>query len=326
MSGSLDSLKQHADMIAAASPAFYNVSGPGDVTPASPIGDPDVISAMRSTGVPVIPAFSESLSTQAMTNVLSEPSTRDLLVQTIAKVATDNSYDGVDLDFESMAVTTDVAAASHLAPLYVQFCQELAQTLHRHHQQLAVTVMLRTSDSGSWRPTLSPQVYDYRGLGRVADLLRVMVYDVHWPSGAPGGIAPIDWDRSVLAYTLARVPANKVELGVPTYSRDWGKPGTNAVDRTWSDTMNVMKQYDASPQWSGANMEPYFTYTDADGVSHIVWYSDAASIAARVRLACSMGLAGVVVWALYGAEDPETWSAVRSALPANGRCTPGYGR
>ena len=48
-----------------------------------------------------------------------------------------------------------------------------------------------------------------------------------------------------------------------------------------------------------------FSYTDAGGVSHEVWYPDAATIARRVTLARDRGL-GIGFWRL-GEEDQRVW-------------------
>ena len=52
-------------------------------------------------------------------------------------------------------------------------------------------------------------------------------------------------------------------------------------------------------------LSPHFSYMDAVGVHHEVWYTDKQSIGARAELAASLGL-GVGLWRL-GNEDPGVW-------------------
>ena len=48
-----------------------------------------------------------------------------------------------------------------------------------------------------------------------------MVYD--WSVGSPGPISPMSWVNLVIAYNDPIVPNNKLQLGIPSYGRDWGR-------------------------------------------------------------------------------------------------------
>ena len=53
---------------------------------------------------------------------------------------------------------------------------------------------------------------------------------------------------------------------------------------------------------------PYLRYR-ADGVDHEVWYEDAESIAAKLKLADAYGVGAVELWRL-GGEDPGLWGSL----------------
>jgi spore germination protein len=59
---------------------------------------------------------------------------------------------------------------------------------------------------------------------------------------------------------------------------------------------------------------PHFTYTSG-GTSHTVWFSDAASVRERFRLARSSGFRGSALWA-PGLEEAATWPTLRTAVRA----------
>ncbi len=59
------------------------------------------------------------------------------------------------------------------------------------------------------------------------------------------------------------------------------------------------------PEWQEAERAHRVTFTDAAG-RHELWYEDARSIAPKLELAASGGLAGISAWAL-GQEDPAIW-------------------
>ena len=43
---------------------------------------------------------------------------------------------------------------------------------------------------------------------------------------------------------------------------------------------------------------PWFYYTDAEGKAHVVWFEDARSVLARLRLVEEYRLAGVSIWTI----------------------------
>jgi len=69
--------------------------------------------------------------------------------------------------------------------------------------------------------------------------------------------------------------------------------------------MTLAGQYGIVPQWEPLAQDPWFTYTNSEGVHHTVWFTDKQSVQARVELAESLGL-GVGLWHL-GAEDQSVW-------------------
>ena len=56
-------------------------------------------------------------------------------------------------------------------------------------------------------------------------------------------------------------------------------------------------------------MAPYFYYTDADGVSHVVWFQDARSVEALASLAAEFSLAGIGVWNIMR-PFPALWTVL----------------
>ena len=55
----------------------------------------------------------------------------------------------------------------------------------------------------------------------MADRVKLMVYD--WSVGSPGPISPMSWVNLVIAYNDPIVPNGKLQLGIPSYGRDWGR-------------------------------------------------------------------------------------------------------
>lgn len=136
-----------------------------------------------------------------------------------------------------------------------------------------------------------------------------MAYDYSYSTSDPGPIAPHDWVESVVAYAVARVPADKLMLGLAAYGYDWvGRSGT---DIGAADAASLARQKGVTPTWHGGSGGTSFSY-ESDGQQHTVWYEDARSVAAEQQVAIDHRLRGVAIWRL-GTEDPQTWTSVAAA-------------
>ena len=218
--------------------------------------------------------------------------------------------DGLDLNYENLAVTADLAAARGARAGYTALVRDVCRTLRADRRRCIVTVMPRTSERPHvWRGRLMPWVYGYAALGRAADRVRVMAYDQHGPETDPGPIGGLRWTRRVVRFAARKVPRRKLELGIPLYGRDWG--GDRPRPLRWGEAEALRRRVGAARRWDAASASPFFEYEE-EGRPHVVWFSDAASTTARLALARRERLAGVALWALEN-EDPAVWDAIRAA-------------
>jgi spore germination protein len=113
---------------------------------------------------------------------------------------------------------------------------------------------------------------------------------------------------------------------MPAYGRDWfGKTLAGScpavAKETVSRTTAAMEAFAASkgitPQWRDRATSKTFTYTrtySANGkwcrAERVVWYDDAASLAAKVPLVEAYGLRGIALWAL-GNEGRGSWTTLK---------------
>ncbi len=243
-----------------------------------------------------------------MSWMMSKPATRVQREQALLALAQKYGANGIDLDFEDMAFNTTSALVDPTRAGFDALVHELAVALHKRGMMLAVNVVSKTSEPGT---SMAQQVYDYPTLGKWADRFRIMTYDQHWSGGSPGAIAGMSWTDSVISFAASAMTSSKVFMGVPLYGYDWGTPGNRAAAVTYQGALNLMAQYHVARQWSATEDAPYFTYTDAAGVGHTVWYNDAQAIAAKLPLVGKYGLGGVAFWSL-GGEDPAIWPLVQS--------------
>jgi len=312
MSSSLNSVTANADLWGEASPFWYRATGATTITKHSGAGDTTVINTLRSHDIKVVPTVTESLDAPAMATLLTDPTQRAAHVSTLVDLVTANGFDGIDLDYEAMnfgGTSTDKAS---VRSGFVTFLRELGSALHAKEKLLSVTVGARTRvDDPNW------SVFDYGGIAPSVDRFRIMTYDYHWRGGSPGAVAPLGWVNTVLTYAVTVVSRSKIEVGVPLYGYDWPADPTQpdgygtATSMTYQQAEALRVQYDAVRQWSASDAAPYFTYTAADGVKHVVWYNDADATKAKMTLIEKYGIRGLAFWAV-GSEDTRQWDSLRS--------------
>ncbi|OFW77922.1 MAG: hypothetical protein A2201_08810 [Alicyclobacillus sp. RIFOXYA1_FULL_53_8] len=129
------------------------------------------------------------------------------------------------------------------------------------------------------------------------NLLNVAVQD---------GYAGIDLELESLApadqfiftkYATTVMPISKILLGLAAYGYDWNTTtGASATDCSIPTIDALIAQYHVTPSWDSTNAAPYFTYTDASGDSHTVYYENSASLEPKLQLATQFNLAGVAIW------------------------------
>jgi len=273
--------------------------------------------AARASGATLIPTVTDGTGPGAMAAILADPAARAQHVQALLAIA--QPYDGIDIDYETFAFTDAYGTWEATRPNWVAFVQDLAAALHADGKLLVVTIppvydTERTPASGRW-------VYDPQAIGEVADAVRVMAYD--YSVETPGPIAPIGWVRDVVRAVKQLVDDDsKIVLGVPLYGRNWvtatagtcpeGTPGR--VSPTQIEVAALVQQYAVVPVHDPASGEATFTYQRPDdtGVctqTREVHFIDAIGALARVDLARSERIGGVVFWAM-GFDTADTWTAV----------------
>ena len=114
-------------------------------------------------------------------------------------------------------------------------------------------------------------------------------------------VAPIDQVRRVLDYAVTRIPADKILLGMPNYGYDWTLPfvqGSAARVVNNVQAVEIAARYGAEIRFDERSQAPFFNYYDEQGRRHEVWFDDARSIRARLRLIAEYGLSGLSYWTI----------------------------
>lgn len=169
--------------------------------------------------------------------------------------------DGINIDFENV-YTADKQNLT-------QFVREMTPLLHE--QGLVVSIDV-TPKSGTEMWSL---FYDRPALAQTVDYMMVMAYDEHWakrPEGRLGRISPwVEKTVQVLPQE-EKVPASKLVLGIPFYTRLWteemkdGKTKVSSRAIFMDTSKRIMKEKGLTPEFSKETGQNYVEYTE-DGKS-----------------------------------------------------------
>jgi spore germination protein YaaH len=234
--------------------------------------------------------------------LINSASARATFVKTLTQIAVDKGLTGINVDFENLRGAQRNG--------YTLILRDLAQGLHAQGKLLAVSIP--PLDGTDWS-----EAYDGYGIGAAVDYVVVMAYEEHWDGDQdPGPVGDLAWTRLSVQRTINYgVPAYKLVLGLPLYTKDWA---TNSSGYVTSETIGMVEvstriaNAGVAPVWDAASGLLKATYWEGS-VKHQIWIEDANSTAAKARLANDMGLAGVAFWAV-GYETPETWTKVLANL------------
>ncbi len=290
---SFDDLQAHYQQIGVVYPTYFSCGSEGKILGQD---DPLVTGWSLARKIAVMPRMN-CQNPNDETQILTDTSYREIFISGLAALCEQYGYQGIQIDFEG-------APPSDREP-FTTFITELAARLHAQGDKLSTIVTAKYYNIMSGRAAM----YNDAALSVPSDYIFVLDWGVHWTTSAPGALDEMPWFTKVADYTATMPNLSKFVLGMPLYGIDWKGAGGSANPGTaleFNEVMALASQYGADPQWEGVAQDPYFTYTDAEGAPHTVWFTDEQSVQARVELADSLGL-GVGLWHL-GAEDQSIWS------------------
>ncbi|MCQ4088746.1 glycosyl hydrolase family 18 protein [Saccharibacillus sp. JS10] len=252
--------------------------------------DSNYIGRAHNRGKEVWGLFSNGFKADLTRDMLSDYETRAVAISQVLGYAKEYNLDGINLDFENV-YTEDRAA-------FVEFVREF--TVQAHQIGLTVSVdVTPKSNSEMWSAFL-----DRRALGETVDFMMLMAYDEHWASSPEAGsVASLPWVEKSIKRILEEdeVPASKLVLGIPLYTRVWTeteqegeiKVSSSAVGMETSQ--RLITENKAKTEWLDDIGQHYAEYQE-DGVTKKIWLEDAQSLMRRVQLSQKYELAGVASW------------------------------
>jgi spore germination protein len=238
-------------------------------------------------------------------HVLSNSAIRANLVTNLVNLTTKDGWDGISVDVEkSPPGDRDNFSA---------FVAELGKALKAKDKVLNISIPAKFVDYPS---DLWSGAYDYAAIGKAADQIILMTYDEHGLGTTQGPIASEGWVDRVIKFAVGKIPKEKIVMGLPVYSFDWGTNKSTMPDYlSYAQTVERAKKHGVEIQTDPNAKVPQFSYT-ANGVRHEVYFENIASLRAKMDDALKHKLHGVAIWRL-GMEDPEIWDQLIKTYGTN---------
>ena len=237
--------------------------------------------------------------------VLSNPAVRANLVTNLVNLTTKDGWDGISVDVEK----TPPGDRNNFSA----FVTELSTALKAKDKVLNISIPAKFVDYPS---DLWSGAYDYAAIGKSADQIILMTYDEHGLGTTQGPIASQGWVDRVITYAVGKISKDKIVMGLPVYSFDWGSNKPMMPDYlSYIQTVDRSKKQGVEILTDPSAKVPQFMYT-ANGVRHEVFFENAGSLKIKMDYALKHKLHGVAIWRL-GMEDPAIWDSLMKTYGTN---------
>lgn len=246
--------------------------------------------------------------------------------QTVAQIK-EKVAQGVNVDFEYFG-----SPGGETVIAFAQFMKNLTDVVHKEISGSQVSMATYATSAREER------IHNVDLVGNFIDYVVIMGYDFFRPSSTHAGpVSPLSgvekygYDlKTSVADFVAKIPAEKVVLGVPYYGYDWpvesNTPNAKVLDFNdetgglnvpyFYQTIDLEKTQTKLVRWDDLAEVPFYTYFDAD---HKVWrqmyFENERSLREKFEYVKSQKIRGVGLWALgFDGDRPELWDLLEKTF------------
>ena len=273
-----------------------------------PANDTTLVQAARAANVAPLLVITNleaggGFSSDIARAILSSEQVQDRLLANIITNLREKNYYGLDIDFEYVYPED--------RELYNNFLRRATARL----RPLGYTVTTALAPKvRADQPGVLYEAHDYPVHGALADHVILMTYEWGYTFGPPMAVAPLNEVRRVINYAVSAIPRQKILMGIPNYGYDWTLPFERGSRATTLSNVGAVEQavrVGAAIQYDQRAQSPFYNYYDQQRRQHVVWFEDARSIEAKLRLVNEYNLGGVSYWTI-GRYFPQNWLVLRA--------------
>ncbi|MEM1244472.1 MAG: glycosyl hydrolase family 18 protein, partial [Pseudomonadota bacterium] len=254
-------LKRHANSVDIIITQAYQLDNKGTLWGRV---NPRLYQFTRAEKIHLMPMVTNEGYDQSLTHrLLISSKARRRAIDNLLEVCKKYKYYGIQIDFENVYIDD----RNYLTEFYT----ELAKALHKNGFKISIALFPLTSNIP---PTTALKrlynnwayAYNYKALGEASDFVSIMAYNQHGGVTTPGPSAGIPWVRKVIEYSLQYIPANKISLGIPSYSTYWHmverdkRNHSLGADISFKTAADLIKKNNAQVMWDASQGVNYTFY------------------------------------------------------------------
>ena len=270
------------------------------------LGNSNYMKDAKMEGYTVWALLKTDFDAKTTSKLLNDDVARQFLIENVKNLVLKYNLDGINIDFENMYVGDK--------DKYTQFVKEMSAMTKSLGIKLSVDVTKYDVHGGTWS-----LCYDRAEIAKYVDYVALMSYDENGTWSEKGGsVASMSWVEEAIKITLKEVPAEKLLMGVPFYTRLWEEKDGKVVKTSaigMKTAQDKIKQAGAQIVYDVASGQNYAEWS-ASGKVYKIWLEDEFSMTARVALIEKYKLAGVASWSKTF-ETANIWTVINRYLNIN---------
>ncbi|MBH1941867.1 LysM peptidoglycan-binding domain-containing protein [Mobilitalea sibirica] len=269
----------------------HRIAAGGEITGGD--NDIDVIETAKLYGVPstlVLTAFSQTgvFDLEAVAEILNDKQIQDKVIDTILTILETKGYNGVNISMQLINENNQ--------QLYLDLLTNITDSLHPQGYSVYVTI---NPGLTYHQDEITFEKINYTAFSEQSDGLLFLTYDLGSIDRPPNPISIVT-SGPLLDYIVSQVPLDKIRIMLPTLGYDWQLPyvegRTRANALNYDSALALARQNNAVIQYDETTLSAYFEYVDNFNRPHIVYFKDARSIDASIKILQDYGIDGIGIW------------------------------
>jgi len=228
--------------------------------------------------------FTTTGSTNYTSKVMADEKLTDKVIAQYLFYACLYEADGINIDYEDLKKSD--------REIFTSFMTKVG----KYCDLLGLTCSVDTSIPISYNV-----MYNWEELAKVCDYIIPMTYVEHMGTSV-GSVSSYGWYSFYIDKLKTLVPAEKILMGVPFFSRYYYVDSAGKISSTSTMTMVNAKELVAENNseivWDDNDKQFVASYKNDSGKTFKMWLEDQHSLAVRLNYVLESGIAGTACWAL----------------------------